>query len=146
MRMRRLAMMTLGVIFAVAWAGEGIARTVVLGEFNITLLTLVSSAIPSSTPIQCSITVSVFGTGTPVTDSIIEKGTALATISGSTASCQILIPYRWILWDSGDTVNISYSVTATDGNGIGRTTSSSYNAIAVPANNATTTYTISTRL
>jgi hypothetical protein len=144
--MQRLAAATiLSAVLVVSWVAEAAAKTVVLGEFSITLLTTITSVVATSTPIQCSVTASVSGSSATVFDSITEVGSVAATRSGSTATCHILMPYRWTLFDTGDIVRLSYAVTAVTGEN-GRSSESSFETIAVPANNATTTYVIDARI
>lgn len=123
---------------AISLVGEAYAAaTVYNGIFNLRITVTISSQLPASANIQCTFNTLTSGQ----LDSISESDTVTASVNGSTAVCQLSIPYRWTLYSPGDSVALSYSVFALDTAGNGR---SHYNnaagTVQVPANGATTSY------
>lgn len=106
--MNKLSAMALAAILSAAMIGDADAVSgVVTGQFKTTISITIESAVPISAPIQCTLLVSVSGSGTgdnAVTDSFDESETVPITRSGSSGTCQLVIPYRWKLVNSNDTV------------------------------------------
>lgn len=112
--------------------------------------------ITATTPVlgglQCSTTATVSGTSAAgLADMVIDTASAVATGSGTSYTCVITQPYKWGLFaNSGtpltkDSVTMSYQITSVGGAGE-RLVSSSFDVMAVPANNATTTFTVPARI
>jgi hypothetical protein len=97
-------------------------------EYTIT----VKSPVPSG-GITCSAEATVF---TSTGADYIETAGVAATISGSTATCTVVIPYSWAGATSSDSVMLSYNVFGS--NGV-RVSDGSLATIAVPANGTTKT-------
>ena len=119
------------------------AGTKITGEFKITgTITIVSPSITSTTPITCS------ATGIVVDDAngpILEEASSSATISGTTASCTVLIPYEWFLvTPTADTATISVEVTVVSTDV--RIHTQQLATLTVPATGTTTSFSFATRL
>jgi hypothetical protein len=97
------------------------SATLITGKLlvNFTFTIAAASNVPPTAPILCGLQMSVAGTDqTGVSDFVAETDQATATRSGSTATCQVVIPYTWNLYvPASDTVTISGSATAVDANG-----------------------------
>lgn len=128
-------------------AANAAGPTTVTGTLSLKLTITIVSSIATSIPIQCGLNATVSG-GNPAGhfDSITEADTVDATRSGKTAVCQLAIPYQWILYGAGDTVGLSYSISAVNGASNGRSSSVSFETIAVPRNGATTSYALNARI
>lgn len=87
------------------------ASTQITGELKIAgTVTIVSPSITSTTPINCTATAIV---ASDANGPITEEAASLATRSGSTATCTVLIPYEWLLaTPTTDKVVLSVSVAA----------------------------------
>ena len=138
---------------AAAAAATPVAGTLV-AKFTIKLVT----AVPSGSEVLCGLTATVTDENTTtyaIANEIYENASTKATVSGTTATCTVIIPYSWYLTNgSTDTADLSYTLsivspTATNDSGQNRY-SNQYvpgaGAISIPANGATTTYTISATL
>jgi hypothetical protein len=113
--------------------------------FNITL----KSGFPETTAIRCSATASTRDDGWTETSMYYDTKTALATRSGSTATCKVSIPYSWLLANPGATMlSMDYMVTAIPAaeNGVSRHHMGNLATIAVPTNGSTTFKTINVTL
>lgn len=122
-----------------------------VAKFTIKLAT----AVPSGSEVLCALNTSVVEDNTTtytVNNEIYDTKTAKATVSGSTATCSISLPYSWYLsTPSSDTASLTYYlyiINSTATNQAGETRTSSQfvpgaGAIKIPANGSTTTYTIS---
>jgi hypothetical protein len=108
----------------------------------------VVSAIPTSTPIQCELEAGVLGydASSNLIDEINETATTAATRSGSQATCTVELPYQWTLSAPKDTLSLTYDVTAVGATGIGRTSLKLFDTRSVPANGATTKYSLTGRI
>jgi len=145
--MRKSTAAVVAAILSAAPVVSAMAAATVTGKLELKLTVTMVSTIARPIPIQCSLTAYVEGANSyGQTDNIAETDTVTATRSGSTAVCQLLIPYQWVLYGSGDTVALSYSVTAVDGSSNGRSSSVSFETIAVPKNGATTSYALTGRI
>ena len=125
-----------------------------VANFTIKLVT----PVPSGYLVSCSLSATVGDENKSTytfNNQIYESATVKATVSGSTATCSVKLPYSWYLTNSAtDTAELTYYLyivnsSATSSIGEART-SSQYvpgaGAIKIPANNATTTYTIAATL
>jgi len=124
-----------------------------IANFTIKLVT----PVPSGYQVQCYLYASVIeeNASYAITNEINDNAGVKATVSGSTATCSVKVPYTWYLaTPSSDTASLTYylyieNASATNGTGEARS-SSQYvpgaGAIKVPANNATTTYAIAATL
>jgi hypothetical protein len=109
------------------------ASTAVTGTLKITGTITLISAIPTTTPVQCSATaIVVADPNGPISDLV----TSPATRSGSTATCTLLIPYEWVLQTLTDKVTLSVSASA-----LTRTHTRQLATFTVPANGVTTSFT-----
>jgi hypothetical protein len=145
--MRKQSAAVLAAILFGTPVANAVAATTVTGELTLKLTVTIASTIPTSTEILCGLSADVSGESTSGQfDSIQEYDTVVATRSGATAACQLAIPYQWILYGTGDTVSLSYSVTALNGTSVGRSNSVSFETIAVPKNGATTSYSLTGRI
>jgi hypothetical protein len=113
------------------------------GKFVINIAITIQSLLPASSIIACSVTASVGDLALKPTLSIFEVASANATVTGTSATCTVTIPYSWPLaTPASDSVGLSYYVTATapaTPNLLLRQTSQPITVITVPANGATTT-------
>lgn len=142
--------------------------TVRSGILVLNLTITLTSVIPATVPIKCGFFPIVFGSApvlplppppalpTYLTDYLSESRQVTATRTGVTATCSLSVPYSWSLEVlAADRIQINYSVTAVDANGIGRIsqttpflvfTPGGAQGIPVPTNGATTTIARSVRL
>jgi hypothetical protein len=121
-------------------------------------ITVASTAITSSIPIMCQVSLNVLDQNpmTFVSTFLSDAATAAASRNGSLATCAVTIPYSWPLsYRSTDKVSISWAVIASADSISGanielcggqavhsRCSSQSLGSIAIPANGATTTETV----
>lgn len=121
-------------------------------SFTIKLVT----PVPSGGVLLCSVNASLIDENTTtfqIANEVFEEASAKATIGAGTATCKVTIPYSWNLTNtSKDTVNLQYSLTlasttATTFTGLSRTSSQfvvpGAGAIKLPANGATTNFSVS---
>jgi hypothetical protein len=127
------------------------ATVIYTGKFVYSFTITVGSTLPKGDVIQCVGFASTYDStrGTRY----YEQGASLASVSGSTATCTVTIPYSWPLASPGtDTVGLSYQIN-------GYSPSAPYDAyddryssheingsLAMPANGATTSMNISTTI
>jgi hypothetical protein len=128
----------------------GAAGTVFAGRLAATFTFTISmnSNVPPTAPILCGLQATLIGTDTTgASDFVAETDQATATVSGSTATCQVVIPYYWTLFvPTFDNVTLSGTATAVDTTGNGRTSSFQLEVIALPATGTITTLTYSGKL
>jgi len=139
---------------------ESAATATVTGEFEFTITITLKTAVPKNGIVGCDADAAITD---PVTElSYGESGSAVATVSGTTATCKVNIPYSWILGTptTADMVYLDYDATLIEGyeatatNGTGtivegiplRTTSHDLTPIKLPASGATTTEAIAATL
>jgi len=121
--------------------------------FNIKLVT----AFPKGTLVNCS--ASLIGSSFSLTagtgNSYQESGADSVAISGTTATCTVVIPYSWLVTPPGtgvtDSFSGSYGVSAAAGNastgGMSRSTGSTlFTSTKIPANGTTSVYTVNVTL
>ena len=123
------------------------------GIIGTTINIAVATPLSVNAIVQCTVTASVTGTSAAgLTDVVIESDTVIATGNSSVMSCQPVIPYKWGLFaNTGtpiikDSVTMTYNVTAIAPPSANRSTTSTFDVMSVPANNATTTFTVSARI
>jgi len=127
---------------------EAPAITPTTGKFVFNVTITVSSALPTTAAIGCS----VFGGVDDLTSGAFSNSVSVtATRSGNTATCTLNIPYSWDLANaSKDTVNLDLTVNAsasTTGSGFYEEEfSAPVLTIKVPANGTTTTENITTTI
>ena len=98
-----------------ATASPDITTTEVFGIWNVALTLVVTTTPASGDIVACSATLDVEG--------YEEKGVAIASISGTSGSCTVVIPYQWYLVaPTTDQVSISYKVDIFHAYTIGGTT------------------------
>lgn len=136
-------------------AATAVATTgTLVAKFTMKLVT----PVPSGGEVLCGLNASVQDENTSTytfANQIFESASTKAAVSGSTATCTVTIPYSWFLtYASTDTVQLTYMLYVLNGTATTQAnearSSSQYvpgaGAIRVPANGATTTYTISATL
>ncbi len=132
---------------ALTMPADAAGPATVTGKIDLKLTITIVSTIATSIPIQCSLNASASGSGPGgQLDSIEESDTVTATRSGSTAVCQLAIPYQWLLYGTGDAVGLSYSINSLNGGSNGRYSSVTFETIPVPKNGATTSYALTARI
>jgi hypothetical protein len=120
------------------------------GKFVFKFTITISSTNLGSDTISCTALASLIDN--PISSIFIsETASVKATVSGSTASCTVNIPYSWTLkTGSTDTVSLSYVVSAVGPSASGglptRTSSQGIANIKVPANGSTTTETVASTI
>lgn len=145
-------------VFPDTAAASAAAAAPVTGTFVAKFTIKLVTPVPSGSQVLCELNANLFEenttTGT-VSNEIEEDAAAKATVSGSTASCTVSIPYSWTLaTPSSDTVNLGYYlyiVNPTGANESALTRSSTQflpgaGSIKVPASGTTTTYTVNSTL
>ena len=121
------------------------------GKFVFNFTITISSTDLGSDTISCLATASLTD-NLPLSPIFIDETASVkATVSGSTASCTVNIPYSWTLkTGTTDTVLLSYVVSAVGPSASGglptRTSSQGIANIKVPANGSTTTETIASTI
>lgn len=112
--------------------------------------------ITATTPVlgglQCTVTATVSGTSAAgLVDTVMDTASAVATGSATNYTCVVSQPYKWGLFantgtpTTKDSVIMTYTITSVGGAGE-RLVSSSFDVMSVPANNATTTFTVPARI
>jgi hypothetical protein len=128
-----------------AEAAAAITPTTGTFVFNVTIT--VSSALPTTSVITCSIFGGVDDTETGDFSNFVET---TATRKGNTATCTVTVPYEWELGDpSKDIVNLDLEVDASASTSTGSYEEDFDNpaiTMAVPANGTTTTKSITTTI
>jgi hypothetical protein len=116
------------------------------GKFVFSFTINVQATIASTAKIGCGASATVVDGATGIV--IIEQAGALATRSGSTATCTVNIPYSWNLSSgSTDKVSLTYTIqapveAAAAASFPNRYSNQGLGSISVPANGTTTTETI----
>jgi hypothetical protein len=117
-------------------------------KFTIT----VAATISATAKIACSVDASVTDTNGASFNFFDESASALATRSGTTATCTVNIPYSWKLANGGtDMVAMTYVISAPSEITVAtdaypnRLSSASLTSIKIPLNGATTTTNISAK-
>jgi hypothetical protein len=132
--------------------GSPAAISVATGKIVTSFTITVSSAIPLTTPILCYVSASVTDQNTTtfmILNEILDSATVNATRTAGTAKCTVTIPYSWILSDrTTDQVQLGYEISAninttTPSALINRDSLQTFGIIAIPANGATTTKSVS---
>jgi hypothetical protein len=136
-------------------ASDPSAVSVVTGKIVTNFAITIQSTIPTTTPIDCTVTAGVADGNIlvpPFTifNNILEQATVVATRTGSTAKCAVTIPYSWNLSSKAtDKVQLTYTViaqsnsaTQAPGTLINRNSSQTIATIGIPAAGATTTETV----
>lgn len=121
--------------------------TKVSGTLKLTLTVTVVSSLLTGAPFLCGLQAVVSGASTTgAIDTIVDSDSISVKPAGTTATCQITLPYEWTLQGKTDSVSLSYSITATNANGGERLSNASFATISVPKNGATTTFSVATRI
>ncbi len=119
----------------------GAEATTIKGVFKAVVTVVTPAAMPLQTPMQVKVSASLTGQGGGQTAS----GVLVVKKTASSQAVTINLPYQWTLPPSGTAVRISVAVTPTLAYPAANYGSVSL-AIPLPANNATTTVAVSTRL
>jgi hypothetical protein len=119
------------------------AATVFGGKFVVNFTITVASAIPTTDPISCAVSLA-FEDNLAAGGHIIEEEVVVTgTRSGSTVTCKATLPYSWTLvTPTTDMVPLSYTISSAGATSPFRLSSQSIATIKVPANGATTTETV----
>lgn len=145
-------------VFPETAAAAAAAAAPVTGTFVAKFTIKLVTAVPSGSEVLCELNANLFEenttTGT-ISNEIEEAAAAKATVSGSTASCNVSIPYSWNLaTPASDTVSLGYYLYIVNPTGVNESaitrSSTQYlpgaGSIKVPASGTTTTYTVSSTL
>jgi hypothetical protein len=129
------------------------SSTTVTGTLSLSLSFSIVSNLPAKTKILCTFSAAVSGAEDESNfDYIDESDSTEPSISGSNAKCTLKIPFEWHLTadNSGaiepDMLTVSYSISASDGTGFGRTSGSSITEVAIPKSGKTTSFSVNTRI
>jgi hypothetical protein len=111
------------------------------GKVVLNLKATLQTTFPTGETFSCGLSASTFeSSGLSFTDSY----QVAATVSGSTLTCTVTLPYYWALISRGsDTMTVSYSVTGVNGAPSGLPTRLAEHGVAnliVPVSGTTTTY------
>jgi len=122
------------------------------GKFVFKFTITVAATISATAKIACSADASVTDINGASYNFFDETASALATRSGTTATCTVNIPYSWKLASgSTDMVSLSYVISAPSEISVAtdaypnRLSTASITSIKVPLNGATTTETITAK-
>ena len=86
-----------------------VATKTYTGTFKFNITVKLDTAVPSGSELLRSASAETVDAGT--TNVILESEKAKATVSGTTGTCNISIPYSWALAsESSDTVSLSYEL------------------------------------
>lgn len=140
------------VIAAVSLA-HAASPTIYGGRYTVDITITLTTAVPSGGGVFCEANVIDIDAGSTNT----EAAFAQATVSGSTATCSLSMPYYWELSDpSADTISVSYEVAITPTTTVGSTlksdvfvrdgTHSLATTTGAPANGTLSTIKVMTRL
>jgi hypothetical protein len=87
-------------------ADTTVATTTYSGTIETTVTITLKTALPKGGTIACTVGASAISdnetTGAAV--GITESATSVATVSGSTATCKVNIPYNWVLFTPSTTI------------------------------------------
>jgi len=126
-------------------AEEPPPTTTYTGKFVLNFTITITSAIPTGTVIACDGNATLVDSTGDESDSLSNS----AVRSGSTATCSVTIPYSWAVTSTSESVYVTYDISAppqplsSSATFPRRYSSHPLAKITVPANGATTTYTIS---
>jgi hypothetical protein len=145
MKLRKIVIVALfGMSFALPAAA---APTEYYGTIEVTLEITAKSTIASSTPVYCTVNLSVgaYEGGAGTITSAEESEAVPVTLSGGKGACVVKVPYFWyIVTPAGTLVNMNVGVTAgsnaTLGTILGRTSSRSIGGFPIPNPGATTNF------
>jgi hypothetical protein len=76
------------------------------GTIEVTVTITLKTALPKGGTVACTVGASVISES-ETTDAVVgisETGSSIATVSGSTATCKVNIPYSWVLFTNSATV------------------------------------------
>jgi hypothetical protein len=101
-----------------------IATTAYTGTIEVTVTITLKTALPTGDKVACNVDAIATSASTTTSANVVidESATAAATVSGSTATCKVNIPFSWVLLTPSTTVVnsldgsldvIMYSPTAT---------------------------------
>jgi hypothetical protein len=159
MKTRTLALVILTLVLApmAAFAGPaslhhggGSSSTSLSGVYSVTFNLTVASTLPAGSTIVCKAQVSpnvqqgYFGVTNQAVP--VESAFGTATVSGSTATCAVEIPFSWTLSSSSSSATLAYEIDAYNANGtlpsVVRVSSQSGLSETLPASGATETVTL----
>ena len=133
------------------------AAAATTGTFVFTFSVTISSTLPKNSVLVCSASAAVSEAG----PNISQKATGVGTISGTTGTCKVTMPYSWALaTPTTDKVVLSYTVEADYGLQVTASNGTSVTVqpvvldkvgenlanISVPLNGATTNESVSLRI
>ncbi len=140
-------------------APETITGTTVTGTLDVTISIKIVSTLPKGTTILCDADVSATSSASSPAflENYTEVAASPATISGSTASCVVKMPYSWVVAPTtskpSNTYQGTYKVTATsvpsatqpitDFNVVRQATGIFANTTVIPSTGTTSSFTVS---
>lgn len=84
-------------------ADPAAATTTFTGTIEVTVTITLKTALPTGGQVACSVEADASSSGTSGEVGYVEDATKLATVSGSTATCKVNIPYSWLLFTASTT-------------------------------------------
>lgn len=87
-------------------ADATVATTTYSGTIETTVTITLKTALPKGGTIACTVGATAISSSetTEAAVGITQSATSLATVSGSTATCKVNIPYNWVLFTPSTTV------------------------------------------
>jgi hypothetical protein len=123
------------------------ATTPTTGTYTVNFTITIASTVPTTNEIGCTLQLQVTG---DKAGTVVETAGAVATRSGSTATCSVAIPYSWNLTTpTTDKLYLTYSVQSPVNYTKGDPLPSRYGRVnvpasTVPATGSTTTLAVAT--
>lgn len=97
-----------------AAAAAAAAASQVAGKFSVRFTVHLATAVPSGSDVVCGLSASVTDINTTagtINNEIEEQTSMPATVSGTSATCNVVLPYSWYLANaSNDTVDLTYTL------------------------------------
>jgi hypothetical protein len=84
-------------------ADPAAATTTFTGTIEATITVTLKTPLPSGGQVACSVDTDASSTGVSGDVDYVEHATKLATVSGSTATCKVNIPYSWLMFTASTT-------------------------------------------
>jgi hypothetical protein len=84
-------------------ADPAAATTTFTGTIEATITVTLKTPLPSGGQVACSVDTDASSTGVSGDVDYVEHATKLATVSGSTATCKVNIPYSWLMFTASST-------------------------------------------
>jgi len=121
------SLLAASLVAASAWAGP-IAEhhrsgpSTVTGTYSITFNLNIVSTLPAGATIACRVQIVPATSGMPgftpqSAPSLVESASGVASVSGSTATCEIEIPFSWTVQSTRGGASLSYQIDAFNATG-----------------------------